>query len=104
MPQIFDGDTVSAITLATGDWTTIELPDGSVPKSVAFSPDGDQAYVANYLNSTLSVITVSSGAVATLVTLPENTGPGYIDFSPDGEQAYVANFNATVSVIREPVG
>lgn len=80
--------------------TPISLPAGSGPAAVAFSPDGTKAYVANQGTSTVSVISVATGALQAPITLPENSYPASVAFSPDGRTAYVANANAsTVSVI-----
>jgi YVTN family beta-propeller protein len=48
-------DTVSVITVATGD-VTDTIVVGDAPHSVAFSPDGTQAYVTNSNDDTVSVI------------------------------------------------
>jgi hypothetical protein len=42
--------------VATGD-VTDTITVGDYPISVAFSPDGEKAYVANYSGDTVSVIT-----------------------------------------------
>jgi YVTN family beta-propeller protein len=66
---------------------------------VAFSPNGKKAYVTNYLDDTVSVITVATGAVAA-DPITVGNGPYSVAFSPNGKKAYVANlFDDTVSVI-----
>ena len=51
-----DDDTVSVITVATGEVAADPITVGDEPGSVAFSPNGKKAYVANYLDDTVSVI------------------------------------------------
>ena len=90
-------DTVSVITVATGDVTgTINVGDS--PVSVAFSPNGKYAYVANRWVGTVSVITVATGDVTD--TIAVGAYPSAVAFSPNGKKAYVINnLNGTVSVI-----
>lgn len=53
--------------------TPISLPADSLPTSVAFSPDGSKAYVANYDVSTVLVITFSSEITSVPRTLRAGT-------------------------------
>ena len=72
---------------------------GNSPNSVAFSPNGEKAYVANGGDGTVSVITVATGDVVDTITVGDY--PSSVAFSPSGEKAYVANFDdGTVSVIN----
>ena len=65
---------------------------------MAFSPNGEKAYVTNLADDTVSVITVATGAVADPITVGNN--PNSVAFSPNGKTAYVANYDDdTVSVI-----
>jgi len=83
--------------VATGDVTDTIIV-GDYPRSVAFSPDGEKAYVANALDDTVSVIAVATGDVTDTITVGDY--PISVAFSPDGEKAYVANYSGdTVSVI-----
>jgi YVTN family beta-propeller protein len=54
--NLFD-DTVSVITVATGEVAADPITVGGEPGSVAFSPNGEKAYVANSNADTVSVIT-----------------------------------------------
>jgi YVTN family beta-propeller protein len=81
---------------------TTTIPVGNNPHSVAFSPNGTTAYVANGISiftGTVSVIDVGTGTVTG--TIPVGANPVWVAFSPDGTIAYVANFaDNTVSVIN----
>jgi YVTN family beta-propeller protein len=71
---------------------------GESPYSVAFSPNGKTAYVANRADDTVSVITVATGNSSNTITVGDY--PQSVAFSPNGKTAYVANFSDdTVSVI-----
>jgi YVTN family beta-propeller protein len=72
---------------------------GNGPSSVAFSPNGKKAYVANYGAGTVSVINVSTGTVSRRIRV--GFSPVSVAFSPNGKKAYVANAgDVTVSVIK----
>jgi len=74
------------------------IPVGNGPQSVAFSPNGKNAYVANRWVGTVSVITVATGDVTDTITV--GAYPTAVAFSPNGKKAYVTNsLNGTVSVI-----
>ena len=60
--------------------------------------NGNRAYVANFSDSTVSVIDTTTNRV--VGTIPVGSGPTAVAVKPDGTRAYVANYNeATVSVI-----
>jgi YVTN family beta-propeller protein len=66
---------------------------------VAFSPNGKKAYVANYFDDTVSIITVSTGKVSRKIRVGDY--PNSVAFSPNGTKAYVTNYiDDTVSVIN----
>ena len=65
-----------------------QIAVGNHPSAIAISPAGDYAYVTNYSDGTLSQITLSSGATA---TLPAGTHPAGITVVPSGGAVYVAN-------------
>ena len=57
-----------------------------------------KAYVANFGDGTVSVITTATGAVSAPITV--GTNPDGVKVTPDGKHAYVANRgDDTVSVI-----
>lgn len=65
---------------------------GAVPKSVAVSPDGRNALVANWCSGDVSVIDTARGAVA--ATVPVGKYPLGIAVSPDSRTAYVGVMGA----------
>jgi len=69
--------------------TTISLPEGSAPSSIAITPDGKLAYVVNE-NGTFSVISTALNTVTTTGSLPA-TPLDQIAITSDGSQAYVAD-------------
>ena len=69
------------------------------PDGVAITPNGDYAYVANYYNNTVSVISTSTNTVVKTITV--GTAPDGVAITPNGNYAYVTNYNSgTLSVIR----
>ncbi|MFM8602095.1 MAG: fibronectin type III domain-containing protein [Actinomycetota bacterium] len=72
---------------------------GSTPRSVAVTPDGTKAYVANYSSNTVSVINTATNTVTATITV--GSVPNRVVISPDGTKAYVANYSGnSVSVIN----
>jgi YVTN family beta-propeller protein len=81
---------------------TSTIAVGARPYSVAFSPDGTLAHVANFSGNTVSVIQTASNTVTSTILV--GSGPTTVDFSPDGTRAYVSNYvDNTVSVISVPL-
>ncbi|PRX43622.1 serine/threonine-protein kinase [Prauserella shujinwangii] len=75
------------------------VPVGALPESVALTPDGRRAYVANAADDTVSVLDTRRNEV--VATVPVGDDPGGIAVSPDGTKVYVANFRTdTISVIE----
>ncbi|MCI0537821.1 MAG: beta-propeller fold lactonase family protein [Verrucomicrobiales bacterium] len=86
------------------------IPVGDEPQSIALTPDGRTAYVANAAGSSVSVIqindpawgTFSANVVSTLMTGAE---PWNIVTSPDGKRVFVANsVQDTITVIDTASG
>ena len=80
----------------------------SFPNGVAFTPDGQRAYVANSFGSGTSTVSVIATATNTVVaTVPVGSGTGSfadgVAVTPDGKHVYVTNSknsgDGTVSVI-----
>lgn len=91
-------DCVYVCTLDLEEVSRVQVPAGSGPRHLVFSPDGKFAYGSNELNSTVSVFSYSDGELTHLAlhsTLPEDytgesTGSA-IRLSPDGKTLYVSN-------------
>ncbi len=67
--------------------TPVDINVGAGPYDVAFSPDGDVAYVVNIASGTVSVIDTATQTV--IHTLVVGTNPVAVAFLPDGSKAYV---------------
>jgi YVTN family beta-propeller protein len=94
--------TVSVIKLATDYDSTAVVPVtvkvGNSPRGIAVSPDGSVAYVTNFKDNTLSVLSTATNTVTD--TIAVGAGPLGIAFAPDGTKAYVVNgFDNSVSVV-----
>lgn len=79
---------------------------GKLPRAVTFSPNGKRAYVTNFSDDSVSVVTVRFNEVIKPEIDPGNDiirvgdGPFGIAVTPDGKRAYVANeLDGTISVI-----
>ncbi len=64
---------------------------GSAPVSIAITPDGTKAYVANSSSNNVTPIILATGATETAIGV--GSGPIGIAITPDGTKAYVANFS-----------
>ncbi|GAA0349622.1 YncE family protein [Streptomyces blastmyceticus] len=93
-----DGTVLKLDLLRINDPTArIYLPAGPAPNRLAVDPRGRWLYVLNAGRSTVTVVDVSAGTVAT--TLRTGTGPSALAASADGNRLYVANATTgTVSV------
>lgn len=91
-------DGVYKVDLSTDQVTTVS-GSFSQPLGVAISPDGHQAYVANFTDGTtgyVSVINLSDNSL--IATLTEAiTNPQQLAISPDGAHLYIGNLE-TIAV------
>ena len=77
---------------------TATMPIGNGSYGVAFTPNGEYAYVTNQNSGTVSVISTASNTVTAKVTL--GSAPYAVAVTPNGAYVYVTNVgNDTVSVI-----
>lgn len=67
------------------------IPVGTLPRDVAFSPDGKTAYVTNDAGDSVTQINVGSGTVEATIALPTGSGPQALAVSPDGSAVYVVD-------------
>lgn len=95
----YGADSVSVINSQTNQILG-EVEVGKGPYSVAITPDGSYAYVANETAGTVSVVNIATRQV---VGEPIKVGakPSTIAFSPNGADAYVTDHGSSeVSVIE----
>ncbi len=81
-------NTLSVIDLASGEISTLTLPDAFDPLALALSPAGTRLYVANSGDNTIDVLDIRTGTF-----LPSLTVPGFptaLAVSPNGQTLYVA--------------
>ena len=78
-----------------------EIAVGQEPRFVAISPDDREAYVANTVSGTISVIPLMGGDAGRVVAeIPVGSEPRAIAVTPNGTRLYVGNHTeGTVSVI-----
>jgi hyaluronoglucosaminidase len=62
---------------------------GSNPAAIAITPDGATAYVANYVDGTITPVGLAAGTPKTPIKVPQ--APTSIAITPDGKTAYVAS-------------
>ncbi len=83
--QVIKGKTVTFLT----------LPGLSNPTGIAFTPDGDYAYVANTDASNIKVISTHTLTVTSTISLPVlqsgSPAPTVVVMAPDGTTAYVSD-------------
>ena len=91
------GGTIDAVN-PSFDTALASVGTGTSPESVALTPDGARAYVANGGANTVSVI--DTGTNTAIATVAVGASPNAVAVTPDGARAYVADSSAnTVSVI-----
>lgn len=100
---------VSVVDNVRGQVTrTIQV--GSTPTAVAFTPNGQEAWVTRFAASDVAIVNTASGTLTGSVStktggglfgfLNWGIGANSVAFSPDGKFAYVANFiTANVTII-----
>ncbi len=92
---------LSVVSLGGSPVVTATIPVGRFPDAVALSPDGTRAYVANFLDGTLSVVnTLSSQVIKTV-----NVGRDPDGVLQVGAAVYVTNLlSGTISVVDPSAG
>lgn len=111
------GEYVLAVDLGTDSIYTYTLTDGKLtlqhqakvktgagPRHLVFHPSGDYAYVADELDSTVTICGYANGVLTVLDTVPTGAGenyPGEVAISADGRFVYVTNRgHNSVSIFR----
>ena len=78
-----------------------QIKVGVAPWGMAFTPDGNHLYVANYGSNTLSVIDTATKQVSATITLSPGAG-GFLSsvvVTPDGSTVFVLGAQSTIAVI-----
>jgi len=76
------------------------IPVGDRPRGIAISPNGQEAYVANAGDNTVSVININADPKTVVAIIAVGNEPQGVAFAPDGATAYVTNVeDNTVSVL-----
>src|SRR6218665_3094081 len=76
--------------LGDNDTVTKTITVGMSPALVAFTPDGNTAYVTNNGSDSVSRIDTATGTVTKTITV--GTSPYGVAITPDGNTAYVTNY------------
>jgi len=74
------------------------IPTGSTPIGLAFSPDGNTAYVTNLGSQNVGVIDVASAQQVATIFTPAGS-PTVVRVSPDGSRLFVATASTTVYIV-----
>jgi YVTN family beta-propeller protein len=72
------------------------IPVRSEPNAIVITPDGTEAYVANFNANAVSIIDTATNAVRSVTVA---AGGDAIAITPDGAEAYVVSFEGVASVI-----
>lgn len=83
----FKEDSVSTIDTGTNQVVGTPIPTGEQPISIAITPNGKRAYVANFGGDSVTVIETATRKPIATIPLPANGER--IAISPDGKTAYV---------------
>jgi len=70
----------------------------STPSGMAISPSGNELWVANGREASVSVIDLASGNISTTAVDPQPIG---VAFDPGGRRVYVASFGTSVIVVLD---
>jgi YVTN family beta-propeller protein len=92
--------TIGFQSVAGADTPTGTIMTGTNPLDITLNSAGTVAYVANFGDNSVSVITLSTNTVVTIPLPTGSTGPSRIALNPAGTLAYVSNSNSdNISVI-----
>jgi YVTN family beta-propeller protein len=106
------GHSVSVIDPQTGATLAPPIPVGEAPLSIAISPDGRRAVVANFFSGDVSIIDTSTDR--TIGTVPVEYEPGDVAIAPNGTVVVASGSNvdngaismidlATKQVVGKPI-
>jgi YVTN family beta-propeller protein len=93
----YETDSVAVIDTATNQFVGPEIPVGSSPYSIAITPDGKTAYVANDSGESLNIVDLQTGQAGPALELGPNLY--VIAISPDGKTAYMTTAASNVLIL-----
>jgi YVTN family beta-propeller protein len=91
------GKSVSVIDPQTGATLAPPIPVGQAPTSIAISPDGSRAVVANFFSGDVSIIDTSTNR--TIGTVPVAYEPGAVAIAPNGTVVVASGSNLDAGAI-----
>lgn len=86
------------IDLKNNSVLPLPIQTGDGPGCIAFTPNGKDAYVTNFLDNTVVEINTKTGEIVG-DPIPVKIGPSWVVVTPDGKKAYVINQYTGISVI-----
>ena len=86
----FTSYTVTPVDLAS-QTAGATIPTGTLPGTIAASPDGKTVYVANQGGNSVTVIDTASNTVT--ATIPVGATPAGLAFAPDGTTLWVTDYS-----------
>lgn len=78
-------------TVIEKPFTTIGLSGISYPSDMSITPDGSKMYIADYSNSTITLVTTASLTPSTPIALTQSLYPEAIATAPDGTTAWFSD-------------
>src|SRR4029078_8551339 len=81
---------VTVIDTATNS-VIATIPIGTIPASVAITPDGTRAYVTLPIPGINAIAVIDTATNTVIATIPVGFEPQNIAIAPDGARAYVPN-------------
>jgi YVTN family beta-propeller protein len=75
------------------------IATGNAPTGVAFSPDGNTAYVANQLDNNVSVINVATGQVVATIPTANGEATFAVQVSLDGSRLFIGTNTTVVYIV-----
>src|SRR5208283_3426497 len=87
---------VNVVDTATNTLLTT-IPVGQGPNAVAITPNGLYGYVANAIDTTISVFSVATNTL--VATIPTGIAAENVAVTPDGKSVYLAGIGNSMAVI-----
>jgi YVTN family beta-propeller protein len=95
-----EGSSIDVVDVAARA-VTASIPVGKRPRAIAFSPDGQRAYVACEVENTLAVIDVPGRKTLAQLKMPGKVASGVV-LTPDGKRVIVSDGKAGALYAVDP--